>query len=132
METSIFEEMLDNLALKPKENLIIENLVQQDESPLETLIRVFNTEKEMAFLTPVNIPEYFIDEINQGKKTPFITERHFDLMSQYNWDFYFDNIVKAGLTPAEIAINQENENDFREALYNRITIIPAISYGDYF
>lgn len=136
MDMSLFEQMLDNLALKGSEEKEKEEeaiaLAEDNETPLQTLHRIFETDSEKAFLTPMDIPEYFIEEVLSGRKTPFITERHIELASQYNWDFYFNEILQTSTTLREQQIKNANHILFKNDIFHRVSATPAIVFGTYF
>ena len=134
MEMSLFEQMLDNLALKgaEKKEEVVVVLAEENETPLQTLHRIFETDVEKAFLTPMDIPEYFIEEVLSGRKTPFITERHIELASQYNWDFYFNEILQTSTDLRERQIKNANRELFKKDIFRRVSTTPAIVFGTYF
>ena len=134
MDMSLFEQMLDNLALKgaeEKEETVIV-LAEDDETPLQTLHRIFETDAEKAFLTTMDITEYFIEEVLSGRKTPFITERHIELASQYNWDFYFNEILQTSTNLRDQQIKNANRILFKKDIFRRVSATPAIVFGTYF
>ena len=134
MDMSLFEQMLDNLALKgaEKKEEVVVVLAEENETPLQTLHRIFETDAEKAFLTPMDIPEYFIEEVLSGNKTPFITERHIELASQYNWDFYFNEILQTSTDLRERQIKNANRELFKKDIFRRVSTTPAIVFGTYF
>lgn len=134
MDMSLFEQMLDNLALKgaEKKEEVVVVLAEENETPLQTLHRIFETDVEKAFLTPMDIPEYFIEEVLSGRKTPFITERHIELASQYNWDFYFNEILQTSTDLRERQIKNANRELFKKDIFRRVSTTPAIVFGTYF
>ena len=134
MDMSLFEQMLDNLALKDaeKKEEVVVVLAEENETPLQTLHRIFETDAEKAFLTPMDIPEYFIEEVLSGNKTPFITERHIELVSQYNWDFYFNEILQTSIDLRERQIKNVNRELFKKDIFRRVSTTPAIVFGTYF
>lgn len=93
MDEVTFLELFENLG-KKEEKETPEFEVIENENAIDTVIRLFNSGTDVFFLTPMDIPESFIDEILEGNKTPYITERHIELMSQYNWEFFFKEMIE--------------------------------------
>ena len=93
MDDATFLELFENLG-KKEEKETPEFEVIENENAIDTVIRLFNSCTDVFFLTPMDIPESFIDEILEGNKTPYITERHIELMSQYNWEFFFKEMIE--------------------------------------
>ena len=93
MDDVTFLELFENLG-KKEEKETPEFEVIENENAIDTVIRLFNSGTDVFFLTPMDIPESFIDEILEGNKTPYITERHIELMSQYNWEFFFKEMIE--------------------------------------
>ena len=93
MDDVTFLELFENLG-KKEEKETPEFEVIENENAIDTVIRLFNSGTDVFFLTPMDIPESFIDEILEGNKTPYITERHIELMSQYNWKFFFKEMIE--------------------------------------
>ena len=93
MDDATFLELFENLG-KKEEKETPEFEVIENENAIDTVIRLFNSGTDVFFLTPMDIPESFIDEILEGNKTPYITERHIELMSQYNWEFFFKEMIE--------------------------------------
>ena len=134
MDMSLFEQMLDNLALKgaeEKEEVAVV-LAEDNETPLQTLHRIFETDTEKAFLTPIDIPEYFIEEVLSGRKTPFITDRHIELLSQYNWDFYFKEILQASSNARQQQLRDASRAMFKADIFRYVSGTPSIVLGTYF
>lgn len=113
----LFREM-DSAAQAEEEAPAQEVLIQalEGESPIDTLIRVFNEPGGIAFLSPLSIPQEFYEEIIQGRKTPFITERHIELMNQYDWDFFFKEFVNP---------NKAQWNKALSLFFDTLKIVPA-------
>ena len=93
MDDATFLELFENLG-KKEEKETPEFEVIENENAIDTVIRLFNSGTDVFFLTPMDIPESFIDEILEGNKTQYITERHIELMSQYNWEFFFKEMIE--------------------------------------
>ena len=106
MDDATFLELFENLG-KKEEKETPEFEVIENENAIDTVIRLFNSGTDVFFLTPMDIPESFIDEILEGNKTMYITERHIELMSQYNWEFFFKEMI-------------EDANSARKAIDNAV------------
>lgn len=105
---------------KEKELKNVDSLGFEGEGSLDTLTRIFD-DSLFTFVSPLSIPEEFLSEILQGRKTPFITERHFDIMSQYNWDFMFGELIEKK--------NSLTGDDFNKRIFDFVKNTPSISIG---
>ena len=127
MDDVTFLELFENLG-KKEEKETPEFEVIENENAIDTVIRLFNSGTDVFFLTPMDIPESFIDEILEGNKTPYITERHIELMSQYNWEFFFKEMIQ-DVNSARKAI--DNAVFFKDQL-KRLKLIKLPIVSSYF
>lgn len=127
MDDATFLELFENLG-KKEEKETPEFEVIENENAIDTVIRLFNSGTDVFFLTPMDIPESFIDEILEGNKTPYITERHIELMSQYNWEFFFKEMIQ-DVNSARKAI--DNAVFFEDQL-KRLKLIKSPIVSSYF
>ena len=127
MDDATFLELFENLG-KKEEKETPEFEVIENENAIDTVIRLFNSGTDVFFLTPMDIPESFIDEILEGNKTQYITERHIELMSQYNWEFFFKEMIE-DVNSARKAI--DNAVFFKDQL-KRFKLIKSPIVSSYF
>ena len=127
MDDVTFLELFENLG-KKEEKETPEFEVIENENAIDTVIRLFNSGTDVFFLTPMDIPESFIDEILEGNKTMYITERHIELMSQYNWEFFFKEMIE-DVNSARKAI--DNAVFFEDHL-KRLKLIKSPIVSSYF